>query len=857
MFFCERNPDFIWKTEDLVAVESEINQEEKYNIIIFNQKCELECLRVFFDAEIEDEIIGQLTIEFLQAGEWKRVDKKAFLGDKKGEVIIPLNEEYQTDSFRILLINNFKILNMEGFKRKYPGLFLEISPAGFGDRMIAFLNAMYLAKQIGFKFGFRWPFVNKEKIYGKNPPKELIEIIDAGLENEVFSEEFIQKYAYTARKIAYATDGTPKVRYVQDFLKKPYRFSYGYLARHNNLKLHIEEFPLNFKKEYASLWKTIGFSKAIKNILNEATKTYLDKFSNKETLALHIRSGDIVYSPGRMRDFYFFQDKATPIEIALEMIEQNPLSDIVLFSDVKAILRRIVAYYKEKNRNNLYDSTEFIPEGLNNAQRALFEVQFMSHFTKIYSPSGFARLASLLSRAEEPLMWANIFTDEQKYSILKKNFDKVVVHPLQSAFSLFCLFMFAKKIGKPTSELKEILTKAKELDGENSLYYVFLVYCLILDGDYQEANKYIQDNMRVFMEKLVISRWKHELRNIASNHDKKIMHNFPYVSYFLATINEAIGNKDASMEYYALAFSGDTSNPIFAEECKKENLTKYIEIIQSSFAPLQTQLQQKDQIIQTKNQELESRSKEIQSLKQSLDSLPIKKQTLEIKNLEQDNLLKQIQIQEAKQDLINKQLHTKKLEKELGYESNVLKELELNKQELIQTKNQLDSTKKQLESKTKELESKNKILSSNPNTSHLIQNASCFKGKLAYLNTLTTAKDRIHNHLSYKLGQAMIENSKSLLGYIRMPYVLSYIKDKHKQEQQQYQEAIKKNPNLKLPNLESYPDYKESLKEKECFTYKLGEALMKADKTWYKGGYVKLWFEAKRLEREYREKRGG
>ena len=240
---------------------------------------------------------------------------------------------------------------------------------------------------------------------------------------------------------------------------------------------------------------------------------------------------------------------------------------------------------------------------------------------------------------------------------------------------------------------------------------------------------------------------------------------------------------------------------------------------------------------------MDSAKKELDSTKQQLDSktkelssLPIKKQTLEIKNLEQD--------------LINKQLHTKQLEKELGYESNVLKELELNKQELIQTKNQLDFTKKQLESKTKELESKNKILSSNPNTSHLIQNASCFKGKLAYLNTLTTAKDRIHNHLSYKLGQAMIENSKSLLGYIRMPYVLSYIKDKHKQEQQQYQEAIKKNPNLKLPNLESYPDYQESLKEKECLTYKLGEAFIKADKTWYKGGYVKLWFEVRRLKGE-------
>ena len=290
----------------------------------------------------------------------------------------------------------------------------------------------------------------------------------------------------------------------------------------------------------------------------------------------------------------------------------------------------------------------------------------------------------------------------------------------------------------------------------------------------------------------------------------------------------------------------------------KEIIDEYcVKMDPIKLAPLQKQLQQKDQIIQTKNQELTSKNQELTQTKNQLDtikvqldstkqqlefktqelsSLPIKKQTLEIKNLEQD--------------LINKQLHTKKLEKELGYKSNVLKELELKNQELIQTKNQLDSTKKELELKSKQLETKNKILISNSNPSHLIQNTSCFKGKLAYLNTLTTAKDRIHNHLSYKLGQAMIENSKSLLGYIRMPYVLSYIKDKHKQEQQQYQEAIKKNPNLKLPNLESYPDYQESLKEKECLTYKLGKAFIKANKTWYKGGYVKLWFEVRKLKGE-------
>ena len=147
-----------------------------------------------------------------------------------------------------------------------------------------------------------------------------------------------------------------------------------------------------------------------------------------------------------------------------------------------------------------------------------------------------------------------------------------------------------------------------------------------------------------------------------------------------------------------------------------------------------------------------------------------------------------------------------------------------------------DSFEKQLDSKTQELTLKNQQLNSKTK-------------ELNFTLRYGTAKDRIHNHLSYKLGQAMIENSKSLLGYIRMPYVLSYIKDKHEQEQQQYQETIKKNPNLKLPNLESYPDYKESLKEKECLTYKLGEAFIKASKTWYKGGYVRLWFEVRKLKK--------
>ncbi|EEO8700219.1 capsular polysaccharide synthesis protein [Campylobacter coli] len=111
-----------------------------------------------------------------------------------------------------------------------------------------------------------------------------------------------------------------------------------------------------------------------------------------------------------------------------------------------------------------------------------------------------------------------------------------------------------------------------------------------------------------------------------------------------------------------------------------------------------------------------------------------------------------------------------------------------------------------------------------------------------------TAKSRIQNELSYKLGQTMIVNSKNIFGILFMPvYIISTLLS-HKQEQKIYQEKIKKDPSLKLPSLESYPDYKEALKEKECLTYKLGEALIKANKTWYKGGYVKLLFKIRKLQ---------
>ncbi|HFP7727094.1 TPA: glycosyltransferase family 2 protein, partial [Campylobacter jejuni] len=138
--------------------------------------------------------------------------------------------------------------------------------------------------------------------------------------------------------------------------------------------------------------------------------------------------------------------------------------------------------------------------------------------------------------------------------------------------------------------------------------------------------------------------------------------------------------------------------------------------------------------------------------------------------------------------------------------------------------------------------SQNNIISQQTNQIHNLNKT------LNFQNHYGTAKARIQNQLSYKLGQALIINSKSVLGYLSLPFIILSIVISHKQEQKAYKFKIKKNPNLALPPLVAYPDYQEALQYKNHLSYKLGKILIKAFKTWYKGGLFKLWFEIRKLK---------
>ncbi|EAJ4178213.1 hypothetical protein C3W21_08245, partial [Campylobacter coli] len=149
------------------------------------------------------------------------------------------------------------------------------------------------------------------------------------------------------------------------------------------------------------------------------------------------------------------------------------------------------------------------------------------------------------------------------------------------------------------------------------------------------------------------------------------------------------------------------------KEMKPEYWDKIAEFIADIVKTKNQAIQNKDNQIATINNEKQKLIDEklnlqiqINQLQNTLNTLPIKKQQLEISNLEQDLINKKLNAKETNQNILIKELEIKKLEQELNINQ-----------------------------------------------------------AFSYIPKEQSAKQRIQNQLSYKLGQAMIVNSKSLLGY--------------------------------------------------------------------------------------------
>ncbi|WP_427846670.1 glycosyltransferase [Campylobacter coli] len=254
----------------------------------------------------------------------------------------------------------------------------------------------------------------------------------------------------------------------------------------------------------------------------------------------------------------------------------------------------------------------------------------------------------------------------------------------------------------------------------------------------------------------------------------------------------------------------------------------------------------KNTLLQTKDKTVANQTTQIQNLNNTLSTKTqeLTSKTTQIKELNQVVANQTTQIQN-----LNNTLSTKT--QELTSKTTQIKELN---QVVANQTTQIQNLNNTLNKTIKE---KDLVINSGINQINQLQNN--MQEKITQLNQLQfrlsfqsqhgTAKQRIQNQLSYKLGQTMIINSKNIFGILFMPICIISTILSYRQEQKLYQEKIKKDPSLKLPPLENYPDYKEALKFKNHLSYKLGQALIKANKTWYKGGYVKVIFEIRKLKK--------
>ncbi|WP_260604734.1 glycosyltransferase family 8 protein [Campylobacter sp. MIT 99-7217] len=116
---------------------------------------------------------------------------------------------------------------------------------------------------------------------------------------------------------------------------------------------------------------------------------------------------------------------------------------------------------------------------------------------------------------------------------------------------------------------------------------------------------------------------------------------------------------------------------------------------------------------------------------------------------------------------------------------------------------------------------------------------------------MSNARFRIKTSLAYELGACLIRNQKSF----KLPFLLIKIALKHKQLEKIYQQRIFYNPNLAMPPLELCKDYQNALKLENHLSYQLGNAFLKACKTWYKGGFFIFLKQANEIKKEFKKTR--
>lgn len=385
---------------------------------------------------------------------------------------------------------------------------------GIGDRIKALLNSMIISEAAGGRFLFHWPALDRvfDAQFLQMPPVE-----------RMFSSSFIAAHHITAARLR-SLAPTTLSRDLREFAGLSLQDLRGVYIAQGGERLrpgsHIG--PLTISADcYQRAFKRLEFSAEIESAFDAARGAEIPEGA----VALHIRSGDLVY--GEYRYFGTLESKVIPLEIAEFLLRSKLETKFVVFCQDRDILNRVKMLPNVIIPDDLLGGRTLDP-----VQSILFEISLMSRCKRIIAgSSAFAALAALISGNELEAITTHLTAQtciDVAMSSSELTTDLPGVSRQQRAMTAWWVIVtFADTLVSP-QEL-QLVRHARAMDPVNPQYWLHeaalhigaddvaelerVLYLAVLDND--EARAAFVNNIEMMGRRSALKRSRKHLESLA------------------------------------------------------------------------------------------------------------------------------------------------------------------------------------------------------------------------------------------------------------------------------------------------------------------------------------------------------
>jgi tetratricopeptide (TPR) repeat protein len=335
---------------------------------------------------------------------------------------------------------------------------------GLGGRLCSIMNAIDLADRLQLPFYFMWPRVTADHTFN------AISSAD-----RVFAREFLTNHhkEFLPSERFILIDGNPVDKSVLDQLREDHR-TMGLLVGTWAERVSLEgAFPPS--KPASELFSRISLTPRMQEALDLAASADV-----RDAVAIHIRSGDIIYGDSRFR---LFNDKFSPRPLVTEVIRHHVSlgQKVVLFSDDADLLSHL-----SNEAGGICPKHFGVDQFADADQRALFEIVLMSRCREIIAAfSAFAMTAAFIG-GKRVVNLRERFRDVAEKRALLDPRALQDASPMEKAKLLQFVATQLRSV-TPRRESIDLLSEASALDPQNTTYRQLRAIFMLRSGKTQQA----------------------------------------------------------------------------------------------------------------------------------------------------------------------------------------------------------------------------------------------------------------------------------------------------------------------------------------------------------------------------------